>query len=484
MMTPLNQLSPPRRLFISCSLLLLLAGIHSPTFAQLGNLLEKIQKALPQLPTQGQGMPGMAPPPQGQGAGKRLGGGLIPSEQWCQEQAGALGRMQVDTSVIASEFKIADLDALQDDFRGMFRKGSINKTFPGVGFFRASFETKRIRAIYDTFLAFPEPSTLAALIQLSRGSDPQERADARMALVFIHLQARELSVTPDRWWQLFQSLKGVEHYTMLVFKARVHAYGEYGPKDLHQALGDLVSAGNLRSRYRDSSSTQKEFDSQNYETIHTATAMSIFRDEPNAPFRQQWQGAIQTGMQIQRAQQAFAQQLPSTRIGRMYAEASKINDEAIGLGNEIIRRSQGGNQLLGQIEGLKSLRSTAPGDKPVFEDVSADLQAEQLKMFAKLGNLDNEQKQLLVTAQEKRLLAQGTVAQSFGELFQVMTSGMGDLVKMAAPLPALTQANDTLIRSCIVSAKWEQAMRARDVAKPDIKKTEAMVSDLQSRFKD
>jgi len=139
---------------------------------------------------------------------------------------------------------------------------------------------------------------------------------------------------------------------------------------------------------------------------------------------------------------------------------------------------------LGQIEGLKSLRSTALGDKPVFEDVSADLQAGQLKMFAKLGNLDNEQKQLLVMAQEKRLLAQGTVAQSIGELFQVLTSGMGDLVKMAAPLPALTQANDTLIRSCIVSVKWEQAMRARDVAKPDIKKTEAMVSDLQSRFKD
>jgi len=391
--------------------------------------------------------------------------------------------MKVDTAVISSEFKVKDLDSLQDDFRRMFRKAPINKTFPGAGFFRASFETVRVRAIYDTFLAFPEPSTLAALIQLSRGSDPQERADAAMALVFIHKQSQELSIAPDRWSQLFQSLKGVEHYTMLVFRARLNAYGEYGPKDLRQALGDLVSAGQLPSQYRDSD-LRKEFDSQNYQTISTATALDIFRNEPNAPYRQQWQGPMQTGMQIEQAQQAFAQALPNSRIGRMYAEASKLNREAIGFGDEIIRRSQGGNQLLGQLEGLKALRSTASGDKPVFEDVSVDVQAEQLKMFAKLGNLDDEQKQLLVKAQEKRLLAQGTIVQTYGELFQVLTSGMGDFVRMAAPLPALTQANNTLIQSCIISAKWEQAMRARDVPKPDIKKTEAEVNDLQTRFKD
>ncbi len=456
---------------------------HSTAFAQFGNLLQQLQKVIPQQPAQGQSVPGMAAPPQGQAAGNRRGGGLVPSERWCQAQTGALGRMKVDTGVIFSEFKVADLDALQDDFRRVFRKGPINRTFPGVGFFRASFETVRIRAIYDTFLAFPEPSTLAALIQLSRGGDPQERAEAVMALTFIHLQAQELSVTPDRWWQLFQSLKGSEHYTMLVFRARLNAYGEYGPKNLGQALGDLVYAGGLPGQYRGQDS-RKEFDSQNYQTISTATALDIFRNDPNAPFRQQWQGPMQIGIQIEQAQQAFAQTLPNTRIGRMYAEANKLNREAIGYGDEIIRRSQGGNQLLGQIEGLKSLRATAPGDKPVFEDVSADVQAEQIKMFAKLGNLDDEQKQLLVKAQEKRLLAQGTIVQTYGELFQVMAGGMGDNVKMAAALPALTQANNALIQSCVIAAKWEQAMRARDVPKPDLKKTEAMVGDLQSRFKD
>lgn len=465
----------------------LLVTLQAPSHAQFGNLLQQLQKAIPQQPGQGQAVPGQAMPgagaAQAQSAGNRRGGGLVPSERWCQAQTGALGRLKVDTSVIASEFKIAELDTLQDEFRKMFRKGPINKTFPGVGFFRASFETVRVRAIYDTFLAFPEPSTLAALIQLSKSSDAQERGDAVMALVFIHLQSQELSISKDRWWQLFQSLAGTEHYTMLVFKARLSAYGEYGAKNLSQALGDLTYAGGLPGRYREQGG-QKDFDSQNYQTISTATALDIFRNEPNAPFRQQWQGPMQTGMQIEQAQQAFAQRLPSTRVGRMYVEANKLNQEAIGIGDEIIKRSQGGNQLLGQIEGLKSLRSTAPGDKPVFEDVSPDVQAEQLKMFAKLGSLDEEQKKMLVQAQEKRLMAQGTIAQTYGELFQLLTSGMGDLVKMAAPLPALTQANNALIQSCIISAKWEQAMRARDVAKPDPKKTEAMVGDLQSRFKD
>ena len=189
-------------------------------------------------------------------------------------------------------------------------------------------------------------------------------------------------------------------------------------------------------------------------------------------------------LEIEKEQEDFAKRLPNTRVGSMYAEANKLNLESVKLGDEIIRRTQGGNQLLGALESLKSLRSTAPGDKPVFEDISADIQAEQLKMFAKLGTLDAEQKQLLIKAQERRLLAQGIIAQSYGELFRLMTSNMSSIPKMAAPLPALTQANNALIQSCIISSKWEQAMRARDVPKPDIKKTEAMVSDLQSRYKD
>jgi DNA-binding protein YbaB len=105
-------------------------------------------------------------------------------------------------------------------------------------------------------------------------------------------------------------------------------------------------------------------------------------------------------------------------------------------------------------------------------------------MISKTGSLDQSQKQMLVQAQEKRLAAQGIISQSYGELLQVLTSGFGDLVKMTAPLPALQQANNSLIQSCIISAKWEQAMRAKDVPQADKKKAELLVSDLNSKYKD
>lgn len=191
------------------------------------------------------------------------------------------------------------------------------------------------------------------------------------------------------------------------------------------------------------------------------------------------------GLQIEQAQKAYERQLPNTRIGRMYAEAGKVNAESIEIGNNIIKRTQGGNQLLGQIESLKSLRESASGEKPVFADVSPEVQAAQIKMISKLGSLDEEQKKMLMLAQEKRLVAQGIISQSFAELIQMMMANMGGgMVKMAAPLPALTQANNALIQSCIISAKWEQAMRAKDVPKVEPKKTEAAVADLNSRFKD
>lgn len=454
-----------------------LMGMPLLAHAQFGNLMQQLQKLQP--PTQGGG----APLPLG-GGGGRSKGGLVPSDQWCNQQVGALGRMKVDTGVIASEFNVPELEALQDQFQAAFRKEKINKTFPNARFFQASFETKKVRGIYDSFLAFPEPETLAALIQISRAQDQQERADALMALTFLHLQAPELSINKDRWFNLYQSALGVEHFTALVFRARMNAYGEYGAKNLGQALGDLVSAGNLRMKYSQSDG-RKEWDTQNYQLIHTATAKDIFFNEPNMPYRQQWQGPAQMGLQIEQAQQAYARQLPNTRVGRMYAEAGKVNAESIEIGNSIIKKTQGGNQLVGQIESIKSLRESAQGEKPVFADVSPEVQAAQLKMIGKAGNLDDEQKKMLVQAQEKRLVAQGIISQSYAELLQMLMANMGgDMVKMAAPLPALTQANNALIQSCIISAKWEQAMRAKDVPKVESKKTEAAVADLSSKFKD
>ena len=106
-------------------------------------------------------------------------------------------------------------------------------------------------------------------------------------------------------------------------------------------------------------------------------------------------------------------------------------------------------------------------------------------MMSKVGTLDDDQKRMLTEAHEKRLVAQGIISQSYADLFQMMIANMGgDMVKMAAPLPALKQANNALIQSCMISAKWEQAMRARDVPRPDVKKAETAVVDLSSKYKD
>jgi hypothetical protein len=190
-------------------------------------------------------------------------------------------------------------------------------------------------------------------------------------------------------------------------------------------------------------------------------------------------------MQIEAAQKSFAEKLPSTRVGKMYTEAAKYNAESIAIGNDIIKATQGGNQLEGQLQSIKSLKASAQGEKPVFEDVSPEVQAAQIKMLAKVGTLDDTQKKMLATAQEKRMVAQNIITQSYGELLQLMTANAGgDFVQMVAPLPALTAANNNLIQSCMISAKWDQAMRAKDVPKPDVKKVESATSDLNGKYKD
>ena len=328
------------------ALLILAAFTLTPMLAQaqFGNLLQQLQKLQPPGQQAPGGMPSLGT------ARAPAKGGLTPSDQWCSQQVGALGRMKIDTAVIASEFKVSELEALQDDFTAALRKDKISKTFPSARFFQASFETKKVRAIYDTFLAFPEPDTLAALIQISRAPDQQERADALMALTFLHLQAPDLSINKNRWRETYQAaLSGGEHFTATVFRARMAAYGEHGAKNLGQALGDLVSAGGLQGKYSQGDGIRKEFDSQNYQLIHTNTAKDIFYNEPNMPYRQQWEGPAKQALQIEQAQLAYARQLPSTRIGKMYAQASQINAESVQIGNEIIKSTQGGNQLMGQL---------------------------------------------------------------------------------------------------------------------------------------
>jgi hypothetical protein len=95
---------------------------------------------------------------------------------------------------------------------------------------------------------------------------------------------------------------------------------------------------------------------------------------------------------------------------------------------------------------------------------------------------------LLKQAQEQRMASQGLIAQAQQEIGQIMSNAMnGGFVQMTAPLPALKAVNNALIKSCIITSKWEQAMRSKDSTKDikaDSKVAESALGDANSQYKD
>jgi hypothetical protein len=449
--------------------------IGVPAHAQFGDLLKKLNI---QVPTQPQvapalGMPAVpGVPAEGQTAG------INPSDQWCAQASGALGNLKVDTSLIASEFKVKELISLQDDFLDAFQRKQTSKTFPSAHFFSASFETKRVRAIYDTFLAFPEPDTLAALIQISHSKDDQDRIDGLMALVYLHLQAPALSVSPDRWKELYKQALKATHYTSLMFKGRIAAYGELGPKDLTLAVSALNQANSLKTEYSEMPRNKREFDTQNYEIQLSSAMRDIQKDPSLSPNLRRPDSPI--GDQIAAAQEKFEKEFPRMRVGKLSAEAQKYNDQAEKLGNKIIVTSQGENQFEG---GKASYKSLSADGGATYVSVDAAHNTRLLKAFGEQTTFSDAQKTLLKQAQEQRLAAQGLISQAHREIGQIMSSAMsGGFVQMTAPLPALRAVNNALISSCVITAKWEQAMRSKDI-KADRKVAETAVVDANDMYK-
>ncbi len=460
----------------------------APAHAQFGNFMQQIQQLQRQqgggqaAPAGLPGLPGMG----GQGGGQPQRGKASSPDHWCAEQSATLRGIKVDAGVIASEFNIPNLESLQDQFLQAFQRESISKTFPSARFFRASFETRRVRAIYDSFLAFPEPDTLAALIQLTRTSDRQEAGDASMALAFLHLQAPHLSANPGKAREWIQKMWGQQHYTAQVFRARVVAYGEMGAKNLNDATGALYTAGDLERQYRRSgdSGMRMEFDPQNYGTVRSATIRDLLQAEPNLPNRKTWEGDGQLAAQIEAAQREYMQRFPRTAMGKTYQEIRAVNYRAIELGNQLIARSQGGNQLAGQLASVESLKSGQQGERQTFVYMHPEAQANQLRMFSKVGQLDPEQRQMAAQAQELRVNAQGLLFTAATQLFAESAGSFTDIVRAAAPLEAWRTAMDGLTQSCVITTKWEQALRARDVPPVDKVKVAADVGRKTSSYKD
>jgi len=396
-------------------------------------------------------------------------------DSWCKQQTALLAGKKPNTALIAEEFKIANLESLQDEFIDRLARPSASKAFVGANYWRSSFETVKVRALYDSFLAFPEPDVLAILIEMSRkASDQQEKNDARMAVAFIHFAAPELSVNPNRAMELFKSA-GSEHWTALVYKARLNGYGEEGVKqNIQAALGYLVQAGSKKSEYMQSRG-RFEFDKNNYEVPYNRLAFAITASEPGKyPAWEQFNPTLQ---KIDAAQANYMARWSSTRAGKFSGNAMKSNDESLALGEQVIKMSQSGNANEGALANIQSLRAAKAGDKQTFVSVDPKADAMMLKMLKQSGELNGEQVKLLAQAQVKRYEAQGLIAQVQMDLASQLFGGTGSnqngeddmFVRAGMLLPAMAQAQEALIRSCVISTKWEQAMRAKNVPATDKK---------------
>lgn len=391
------------------------------------------------------------------------------SENWCKQQMALLSGKKINLALVQEEFKIKDFDELQTVFFEKLDLESPLKAYQNPKLWRSSFETVKIRALYDSFVAFPEPEVLAFIIDRSRNSsDSQEKNDARMALVFIHLMAPELSQKQDRWLELHK-LAGSEHWTALVFKARLNAYGEGGFKqDPRAALGYLNQAGTRKNEYARSNG-RYEWDKYNFEVPAHRMAFEITRAAPGK--YPAWEVFNELFAKIDQAQQQYMARWPSTRAGKLSRTAIEANDEAMNLGTQVIKLSQSGNQNEGMLQNIASLRGQKAGDKQVIAQIDPKVELIMVNALKQSAELNDEQKKLLEQANRKRYIAQGYIAEAqadvAGQLFAAAFGGGGgsqdSIVKALALAPAAAEAQSTLIRSCEISRKWEQAMRVKKV---------------------
>ena len=95
-------------------------------------------------------------------------------ESWCKQQTAVLGNKKVDPALVAAlikeEFNVKEMVSLQDAFIQSLNKPSESKAYVGASYWRSTFESVKVRTLYDSFLAFPEPDVLAMIIDLSKKS--------------------------------------------------------------------------------------------------------------------------------------------------------------------------------------------------------------------------------------------------------------------------------------------------------------------------
>lgn len=494
-----NQVSRSKVLLSALTVSIAVGLIPVAAHAQLDQFLKGIQK--------------ITPPSVGANLGATQRGGLINPqriEQMCREMFIGLehevrqDRALIDKSSIASEFKVPDLDQLQELFFAEFRRRNLSKTFPHADFFVFEFETPLVNTLYQSFLAFPEPDTLAFIVQLSKSQDRQFRGDALMALAFFHLQAPNLSVKESRWRELFdEALRPpLKNYLAYTFAARVSLFGELGAKSSANADRYLNEASQHESAVKNSAQTRESmshlagnyavWDNNNFAVVQQATMKELMRLEPSIAARQARKNAqIQSvgkslGLDLDRLEaqkQEYLKRFPQTRVGKMAREIEKINQETANIGVTLIGATQGGNQALGELKSFESLVRKEEGDRAVYVANPAERDAFIFRLAQKTnalaaGKADPKAAQLFAQAQERRYQAQALLFTAQMELLNDQSGGL------LAKIEPIKQFQRAFVSTCQLSTKWELAMRSRDLPVIDKSKALAEVGSKAAAYKD
>lgn len=471
----------------------------SPVFAQ--SLVDKLKRKLeqasgslqPQKSAEGDSSAEISPKSSFQDVPERSVATAAPPKNttadkspdfWCKDHAGLLSGVKVREEIIFDEFKIKELESLQDEFLDLVGKQSTIRAFDSPRLWISSFETKKVRGLYNAFVTYPEPATLAAIIEISRNAaDKQQKSDGLMALAFIHLIAPSLSIQSERWSELHKAAGG-EHWTALVFKARLHAFGEGGFKQDNRAALAYLNQASMRVAEYTKSQGRFEWDKANYAIPANTLASDIVSREPGR--YPAWESFGPFLQQVQQARKEYSARWPSSRHGLMHLAANKLNRESEDLGIKAIELSQGGNAAAGAIANIKSLRQDA-GGRETYAYIDPKVEKIVLNMVKQLSEVSGEQKKLIEQAAEKRNEVAGIMFQVDSEIamqFQKIVFAGGDLmssvVKISALQPVAIQTQETRMQACIFSAKWEQAMRAKKIDIPDKNKSAKNIE----KFKD
>jgi len=347
---------------------------------------------------------------------------------------------------------------------------AISHAFPNAEFYVNEFETRRIQALYASFVAYPEPASLALIIdEATNSKDEQTKTDATVALAFIHLQIPEASRTPGRGQQLLDSLGNRDHYTYNVYRARRAAAGEGVPKNVQMAMALLVrSDASTGGNPMVGGGGQKiEIDRWNFRATRAKTIVD------NDPSRRQAYVAAEA---FQRQNEAA---IPSKPYGQLLFQARTLSESAIDQAQGIIGLSQQGVGVRATFKSMDQLMEQRKTDPTTT--ISPDVEADRAvaAALASAAQLSDDQKALLNEALAKRAAAVSLVAQARALVLNEALGAMGDMNKSIGMLPAIKLVNEAFYGSCKVYASWEQGARVSKLPVPD-PKVEAQIAATET----